>query len=408
MFECVVMLIMVFNICHTKSFWHLAFGIKRGFSAALSPAPVVCQTKTTQVELENLMLGALVISFCLVDKTLQDFVHMMGESEVTKLNVTKNEKNGFPRGLDPAISKFFVQLQSVVKSRLSRLAKQDGMSLVGSVRRNVDKSFSYSEAELNEQLQAWRENPSWVDKPPLIKVTTPKGSLCNLNVEVDVGLPPDAVYNIVIDPDNRRVFKNIKEVISRKVLVDEGHRQVVDLDQAAIWKFLWWSGTISINVLVEQNRKDHSMKFKQTKAGFMKKFEGCWRVEPLFVDEATCYPFKPVTKEEYNACTRGKGRIGSKVSLEQLLQPAIVPPPPISWYLRGITTRTTEMLINDMLAETARIRGGYEVEKSKAEELQGRPGENVNLFANTSDIKERWILHRKNAKQSHRRLQTAK
>ncbi|MCI26883.1 hypothetical protein A2U01_0048081 [Trifolium medium] len=54
------------------------------------------------------------------------------------------------------------------------------------------------------------------------------------------------------------------------------------------------------------------MRFKQTKTGFMKKFEGCWRVEPLFVDEATCYPFKPKTKEDYNMCTRGKGRIGSK------------------------------------------------------------------------------------------------
>ncbi|KAG5001688.1 hypothetical protein AAZX31_08G276300 [Glycine max] len=333
---------------------------------------------------------------------------MMGDSEVAKfgLKVGKNEKNGFPRGLDPAISKFFVQLQSVVKSRLSRLAKQDGMSLMSSVQRKGDKSFSYSEAELNEQLQAWRENPSWVDKPPLIKVTAPKGSLCNLDVEVDVGLPPDAVYNIVIDPDNRRVFKNIKEVVSRKVLVDEGHRQVVDLDQAAIWKFLWWSGTISINVLVDQNRKDHSMKFKQTKAGFMKKFEGCWRVEPLFVDEAMCHPFKPVTKEDYYACARGKGRIGSKVSLKQTLQPSIVPPPPLSWYLRGITARTTEMLINDMLAETARIRGGYEAEKSKAEELQGKPGENVDLVSNTSDIKERWKLRRENAKHSHRRLLT--
>jgi len=53
-------------------------------------------------------------------------------------------------------------------------------------------------------------------------------------------------------------------VVSRKVLVDEGHRQVVDLDQAAIWKFLWWSGTISINVLVDQNRKDHSVRIYPT------------------------------------------------------------------------------------------------------------------------------------------------
>jgi len=150
------------------------------------------------------------------------------------------------------------------------------------------------------------------------------------------------------------------------------------------------------------------MKFKQTKTGFMKKFEGCWRVEPLFVDEAMCHPFKPMTKEDYNACTRGKGRIGSKVSLEQILQPAIVPPPPISWYLRGITARTTEMLINDMLAETARIRGGYEAEKSKTQELQGKPGENVDLVAYSNDIKERWILRRKNAKRSHRKQLTAK
>ncbi|KAK7250569.1 hypothetical protein RIF29_33083 [Crotalaria pallida] len=337
-------------------------------------------------------------------------VPAMDEPEVSKfsLNVGKNDKHVFPKRLDPAISKFFVQLPqklNILKSQLSRLAKKEGMNLVRSVQRNGNVSFIASEDELKEQLQAWRENPAWVDKPPLIKVTVPKGSLCNLNVEVDVGLPPDAVYNIVTDPDNKRVFKNIKEVISREVLVDEGHRQVVELEQAAIWRFLWWSGTILIKVLVDQNRKDHSMKFKQIQAGFMKKFEGCWRVEPLFVDEATCFPFKPLTKEDYNTCTRGKGRIGSKVTLEQILQPAIIPPPPISWYLRGITARTTEMLINDLLEESARIRG--EAEKFKVE-VEGKHGENVDMLANKRDIKERWMLHRKNAKQSHRRLLTAK
>ena len=39
---------------------------------------------------------------------------MMGDSEMTKFGL-KVGKNGFPRGLDPAISKFFVQLQIVVK-----------------------------------------------------------------------------------------------------------------------------------------------------------------------------------------------------------------------------------------------------------------------------------------------------
>lgn len=44
------------------------------------------------------------------------------------------------------------------------------MNFVRSFQRDGNRSFSASEAELNEQLQAWRENPSWVDKPPQIKV----------------------------------------------------------------------------------------------------------------------------------------------------------------------------------------------------------------------------------------------
>lgn len=44
----------------------------------------------------------------------------------------------------------------------------------------------------------------------LLQVTVPKGSLCDLNLRVKVGLPPDAVFNIIIDPENKRVFKNIK------------------------------------------------------------------------------------------------------------------------------------------------------------------------------------------------------
>ncbi|KAK4485769.1 hypothetical protein RD792_008415 [Penstemon davidsonii] len=148
---------------------------------------------------------------------------------------------------------------------------------------------SIAELSLENQMYPWKQNPSWVDLPPEVKVTVPKGSLCNLNLKVNVGLPPEAVYNIVTDPDNKRVFKNIKEVISRKIVLDEGLRQVVEVEQAAIW-------------------------------------------------------------------SKGKGRIASKLVLEQLIQPSIVPPAPISWYLRGITTKTTEMLITDLLTEAARIR----------------------------------------------------
>lgn len=292
------------------------------------------------------------------------------------------------------------KLQSSLKSHLRRLGNDNGLHLAFTSGNKSKLSSNKSEVNLEEQMQVWRANPTWTDQTPVIKVMVPKGSFCNLKVKVDMGLPPDAVYNIVTDPDNKRVFKNIKEVISRKVLVDEGSRQVVELEQAAMWRFLWWSGIISVHVLVDQNRDNHTMKFKQVKTGFMKQFEGCWVVEPLLIDQNLCHPFIPKTLADYTACTKGKGRIGSTVSLEQLIQPAIVPPPPISWYLRGITTKTTEMLITDLAAEAAKIRGNSD---NKTSEEHIRTFKSANdKCEETLDIKRRWAFRRKHAKGSNR------
>lgn len=326
----------------------------------------------------------------------------MGEldGKGSSIGTPNNMRNGSKKAFDPS---FLVQLpnklQNCLKTQLRKLAKDNERAIA--MRKDKVRSTALN-IDLEKQLESWRQNPSWKDQPPQIKVTVPKGSLCNLSVNFDVGLPPHAVYNIVTDPDNRRVFKNIKEVISRKVILDEGHRQLVELEQAAIWKFLWWSGTISVHVLVDQNREDLTMKFKQLKTGFMKQFEGCWRVEPVFVDESLCHPFKPKTWEEYCSCTGGKGRIGSRVSLEQLIQPALVPPPPISWYLRGITTRTSEMIANDLLIESARIRGDF---TTPIDDFPSPYDEQQNN--KSSDIKERWAQHRRNAKKHSRRLLTA-
>uniref|UniRef100_A0A2P2ILC2 DUF220 domain-containing protein n=1 Tax=Rhizophora mucronata TaxID=61149 RepID=A0A2P2ILC2_RHIMU len=148
------------------------------------------------------------------------------------------------------------------------------------------------------------------------------------------------------------------------------------------------------------------MKFKQLKTGFMKRFEGSWKVEPVFIDENVCYPFKPKIWEDYYSCTKGKGRIGSKVSLEQLIQPSVVPPPPISWYLRGITARTTEMIANDLLAEGARIRRDLStINSNECKTYWTTCDEHQN--SKTSDIKARWALHRRNAKKHQRRLLTS-
>ncbi|CAI0434655.1 unnamed protein product [Linum tenue] len=328
----------------------------------------------------------------------------MGETEVDRANmdIPKWKENGKRKGFDPS---FLVQLPNKLHNSLkSQLRRFDiAKNKVGNSPRKETGSSAAIGIGLDKQLEAWRENPSWVDQPPVIQVSVPKGSLCNLSVKVNVGLPPDAIYDIVIDPDNRRVFKNIKEVISRKVLYDDGQRQLVEVEQAAIWTFLWWSGTMSVHVLVDQNRKDHSMKFKQVKTGFMERFEGSWKVEPLFVDEQICHPLKPKTWADYDSCTGGRGRIGSVVSLEQLIQPSIVPPPPISWYLRGITSKTTEMIVTDLLAESARIREGINGPQLEESETI-KNGFDQERKMESSNIKERWMVHRKNAKKQHKRL----
>jgi hypothetical protein len=324
----------------------------------------------------------------------------------TNANMTKNKADEYPRITTPSMQNFVKKLpenlKNSLKSRFKGLAQNfnRSKSLIFPSGYNKESSTLLG-IDLEKQMEAWKENPTWVDPSLDIKVSVPKGSFCILNVKVDVGLPPDAVYNIVTDPHNKRVFKNIKEVLSRKVLVDEGLHQVVEVEQAALWKFLWWSGTISVHVLVDQNRADYSMKFKQVKTGFMERFEGSWKVEPLLVDAKSCFPLKPKTVGDYMSCTNGRGRIGSRVSLEQIIQPSIIPPPPISWYLRGITARTTEMLITDLLAEAARLRG-LSTSASQVEE-PAEPDTVLDEFC-SCDIKERWAMRRRNARSTIRRF----
>lgn len=51
----------------------------------------------------------------------------------------------------------------------------------------------------------------------------------------------------------------MQEVAYRKVLQDDGNKQIVEVDQIGRWRFLMMEGTFSCRVLVEQDRKEHSV-----------------------------------------------------------------------------------------------------------------------------------------------------
>ncbi|XP_026456942.1 uncharacterized protein LOC113357709 isoform X4 [Papaver somniferum] len=56
-----------------------------------------------------------------------------------------------------------------------------------------------------------------------------------------------------VDDPIPRSSNGLSEEISFKIL-----KQVVEVEQAAMWKFLWWSGIIPVHVMVGQNIDDHS------------------------------------------------------------------------------------------------------------------------------------------------------
>ncbi|KAL0799041.1 hypothetical protein Bca101_054216 [Brassica carinata] len=251
-------------------------------------------------------------------------------------------------------SRSLTSSRPVCMAEFKRLGNVKQQSLVKSLQTEIETTHykHRDEEKLEKQLQAWRNNPSWIDQPP-----------------------------------------KVQESISRKVLMEEGPMQTVEVKQAAAWTFLWWAGTFPVHLIVQENRKNLTSKYKQEKTMFMKVFEGCWRVEPLFIDEHLCDRMKPKTLQDYDSCSNGRGRIGSKVTMDQMFQPsAILTPPPLSWYIRGITIKTTESMIEDLLAEAARIRGGGGGAQDDNDE-----GENGVVLEKSKDehIKERWRSRRR-------------
>lgn len=43
-----------------------------------------------------------------------------------------------------------------------------------------------------------------------LQISVPKDAFCQVNSQFKIGIPPDAVYDIITDPGNKRVFENIQ------------------------------------------------------------------------------------------------------------------------------------------------------------------------------------------------------
>ncbi|XP_024008035.1 uncharacterized protein LOC18992601 [Eutrema salsugineum] len=172
--------------------------------------------------------------------------------------------------------------------------------------------------DTEEQLKLWRgaeKKAPWHDPPPKVKVTTLEG-ICFIDMELILGLPPQAAYNVLTNPDNQPYSRII-------------------------------------------NGRELIAVYMKKKMMFMKDFEGSWQVEPIFVDsQRLCKHRLPKSQEDYRQCSGGQGKIASKVKMNLTFMPSSpFNLPPVSWYIRGIVIKTTKTLLQDLQATCARIRG---------------------------------------------------
>ncbi|XP_013708002.2 uncharacterized protein LOC106411738 [Brassica napus] len=238
----------------------------------------------------------------------------------------------------------------------------------------------YDYKELMRQRGLWYEAEKkhpWYDPPPKIRVTNKKG-LYHMNIELTVGTAPDTVYDLMINPKggpffNREKWRDLMKNTSRKVLKENGPKRVIMVEKAVAYNVLSLT-TISIplHLTMEENRKDLTTKYKKGKVMLMKEFHGDYKVEPIYVDQKRlCKKRLPKSPEEYKKCSGGQGRIGSKLTINHYFQPyRPFNIPPLSWFIHGITIKTSKNLLNALqeMALIVREAGPPSEEAIKARE----------------------------------------
>ncbi|XP_018433981.1 uncharacterized protein LOC108806382 isoform X1 [Raphanus sativus] len=219
----------------------------------------------------------------------------------------------------------------------------------------------YDLDELVRQNRLWNSEKKhpWNGAPAKVKVKTKKG-LCHLNIDFTLGSPPQSVSEMFTNPRNLMYFHSMGkykynwrtrlDTRATKVLKKDGPRQITEVEKVLRWKILGYNGTIPIHLIIDENHQKVTATYKKVKVKHMKVFEGSWKIQPLYVDqERLCKSRSRISEEQYKKCSGGKGRIGSKVTMEHIFEPSsLLNVPPVSWFIRGIAVKVTKALLQDL------------------------------------------------------------
>lgn len=192
-----------------------------------------------------------------------------------------------------------------------------------------------------------------------ISVSNASGYLCHITMECHFTVPPHVIFRIFTNPDNSHLFRDIKRIVNRKVLYEDEHKKIVEVEQtgAGEFKVLWMRNDFTTFLKVTEDSSDPShlrMHFHMIKSDLLSRFEGTWVLQPEM---------------------DGNGVVcGTRAVLEQDVLPRGVPSffkhlPLLGGLLRSISVRASKRMVEDIQDIVKQVQGG----KSLDEVLQAGP-----------------------------------
>jgi hypothetical protein len=190
-----------------------------------------------------------------------------------------------------------------------------------------------------EDCNSHKAGRNWVaEHSSLASVPLPGGGL-RIDASAIFPISPDAFFRLLTHPENYRIFRNVERCTCRKVLQDDGDRQLVLVDNVTFWKFGVLKGSATTRLAVLQDSSQHTMEFTLApgvRNGHVQSLYGRWRVES-WVDS--------------------KGRTCCKGSLFQTLVPRGIPPMFISAFAKIMKNQILHSF-EDLATEALRTLAG--------------------------------------------------
>lgn len=208
-----------------------------------------------------------------------------------------------------------------------------------------------------------------------VTVSQPEGFMCKVKLRAKIDFPPEEVFQLLIDPDNARYFSTVAAVTYRKILEDDRRgKQKVEIEQAGLWRYLFFSGIFFTRLFVFQDKPEGIIKFKLAKEGIMKNFEGRWDIRPFdqhALDEISGKTnlWSNLGYRMHSFVTHSKPQ-ASLVTLEHSLLPKSVPPVWFKGYLVKVCATTIQTIIQDLRGEVDRLKQGKPIPNSQMKKLK--------------------------------------